>query len=146
MKQKTKEGNICVHWKLFVSLGKTSGQQWWLQTEHGGTVQSLSTRGLLWHLSFFEGLQRKHNDIISECSCEAAFSLPPVSQYWKVGMKWMSKAYSCCWHEGHHEHKASGSQVAERINTQFAHTKRTFPWQGKLNYTQGKFHMPLEKK
>lgn len=68
------------------------------------------------------------------------------SQYWKVGMQWIRKVYAHWWHIRHQEHKAAVSQMAERINAQFAHTKKMFLWQGVLNYTQGKFHPPLKKK
>lgn len=64
-------------------------------------------------LVHFEGLKR-----ISEVN--AVQRKPSVRLQWsqclEAGMKWMRKPYAHQWHEGHKEHKAAGSQMAEGIN------------------------------
>lgn len=143
-KWKARKGTVHVSWKCFFSLraGCTPA------------VTASWTQGMLSKvdhsraaLKFAVFKDYNGNSMIPEAKAIKRRSSvqPQRSQYWKADMKWMRKADTGKWHKGDQKHKAAGSQMAEKINTWFAHTSKMFLWQDILNYTREKFYMPLKK-
>lgn len=143
-KWKASKGTVHVSWKCFFSLraGCTPAvTASWTQ----GMLSKVDHSRAALKFAIFKDYNG--NPTIPEAKAIKRRSAvqPQRSQYWTADMKWMRKADAGKWHKGDQKHKATGSQMAEKINTWFAHTSKMFLWQDMLNYTRGKFYMPFKK-